>query len=120
MGETFTFTLKTVHMDAPEIIKKRGIDKGGRVQKFIDNEVLKLCEPYVPKDYGEIIRSGKRETVIGSGEVKYRTPYARRWYYIEAKFQGAPDRGTYWFERMKNKGGKEKILKGARKAAGTK
>lgn len=120
MGEIFTFTLKTVYMDEPEIIKSRGIDKGGKVQQFIDSEVLRRCQPYVPMDTGEIIRSGIRETKIGSGEVKYYTPYARKWYYREAKFQGAPKRGTYWFERMKNEGGKEAILRGAKKLAGVK
>lgn len=120
MADTFTFTLKTIHMNEPEIIEKRGIDRSGRVQQFIDSEVLRMCQPYVPMDTGELIRSGIRETKIGSGEVRYRTPYARRWYYREAQFHGAPKRGTYWFERMKNEGGKEKILRAAKKLAGAK
>ncbi len=117
---TYTFTLKTIYMDKAEVIKKRGIEKNGRVQQFIDSEVLRRCQPYVPMDRGELIRSGIDKTVIGSGKVKYRTPYARRWYYREAQFQGAPKRGTYWFERMKQEGGKEAILSGARKMAGAK
>lgn len=120
MGQPFTFTLKSIKTNETEVIKKRGIEKSGRVQQFIDSEVLRLCEPYVPMDSGELIRSGIRNTAIGSGKVKYRTPYARRWYYREARFQGAPKRGTYWFERMKQEGGKEKILSGARKMAGAK
>lgn len=120
MGGAFTFALKTVHMDESEIIKKRGIDKGGRVQQFIDSEVLRRCQPYVPMDSGELIRSGIRETQIGSGEVIYDTPYARRWYYRGAQFNEAPKRGTYWFERMKNDGGKEAILAGVRKITGAK
>lgn len=118
MSQTFTFTLKTVEMDAPEIIHKLGIDSGGRVQQYIDSEVLRRCQPYVPMDTGELIRSGILHTRIGSGEVKYRTPYARRWYYREANFAGAPKRGTYWFERMKNEGGREAILIGAQRLAG--
>lgn len=117
MGEPFTFTLKTVHMNEPEIIEKRGLAKGGKVQQYVDSEVLRRCQPYVPMDSGDIIRSGLDHTTIGSGEVKYRTNYARRWYYREAQFQGAPKRGTYWFERMKNEGGKEAILKGAKEIA---
>lgn len=88
-----------------------------RVQQFVDSEVLRLCDPYVPMDTGILKQSGIMHTVIGSGEVKYRTPYARRWYYREAYFQGAPKRGTYWFERMKNEGGKGAILRGAKEIA---
>lgn len=119
MGEAFQFTLKAVQMKpAAEITQKLGIEVGGRVQQFIDSEVLRRCQPYVPMDTGELIRSGIRETRIGSGEVVYRTPYARRWYYRNAQFQGAPKRGNYWFERMKNEGGKEAILRGAKRMAG--
>lgn len=115
-----TFTLKNFLIKEDRILKKHGVNKGGKVQQFIDSEVLRRCQPYIPMDSGELIRSGNVHTRIGSGEVRYRTPYARRWYYREAQFQGAPKRGTYWLERMKNEGGKNAILKGARKIAGTK
>ncbi len=121
MADAFLFTLKTVQMKpAAEITRNLGIEAGGRVQQFIDSEVLRRCQSYVPMDTGELIRSGIRETRIGSGEVVYRTPYARRWYYRNAQFQGAPKRGTYWFERMKNEGGKEAILRRTKRMAGAK
>lgn len=88
-----------------------------KAQSFVDSEVLRLCTPYVPKDSGELIRSGIRETKLGGGEVKYRTPYARRWYYQPAQFQGAPTRGNYWFEKMKNNH-LNSILSGAAKIMG--
>lgn len=90
------------------------------VQQFIDSEVLRLCDDLVPKDTGILKQSGIMHTQIGSGIVKYRTPYARRWYYMPADFQEAPQRGNYWFERMKQRGGKQQILKGAKKLAGRK
>ena len=89
-----------------------------QAQKYVDSEVLRRCDPYIPKDTGELIRSGIRETRVGSGQVKYRTPYARRWYYEHARFQGAPMRGNHWFERMKAAGGKNAILRGAAKIMG--
>lgn len=89
-----------------------------RAQEFVDSEVLRRCVPYVPKDTGELIRSGTRETKLGSGRVVYRTPYARRWYYHPANFQGAPKRGNYWFEKMKKNGGATAILRGAAKIVG--
>jgi hypothetical protein len=73
-----------------------------RAQEFVDSEVLRLTTPYVPRDEGDLIRSGIRNTVIGSGKVSYRTPYARRLYYSRGfSFRGAPQRGERWFERMK-------------------
>ena len=51
-----------------------------------------------------------------SGQIKYRTPYARRWYYMPANFHEAPERGNYWFDRMKQQY-KNQILEGAKKIA---
>ena len=33
---------------AEEMLKKRGIEKGGRVQKYIDSKVVSYCDKYVP------------------------------------------------------------------------
>lgn len=101
-----------------EIKRNKGIEPGGRVQKFIDSEVLRRCSPYVPYDNGDLNRSGTKNTKIGSGVVKYNTVYARRWYYRPANFKGAPMRGNYWFEKMKQNGGKKAILTGAKRIAG--
>ena len=103
---------KRIECDVQKVIDSHGLGKGGAIQKFIDSEVLRRCEPYVPRDTGELIRSGVRNTVIGSGQVVYNTPYARRWYYEPAHFQGAPRRGNYWFVRMLAEGGQEAILRG--------
>ena len=101
-------------------MSKRGLDNNGKVQQFIDSETLRYCEPLVPKDSNALIESGKINTQIGSGRVNYHTPYARRWYYMPAQFSESPTRGNYWFERMKQNGGKEKILDGAKRLAGAK
>ncbi len=114
-----SFTLK-----APKsIIEKRGLTAGGAVQKLIDKEVLKRCEPYVPKMSGALIKSGESSTKIGSGKVTYNTPYAAYQYYgVSAKgkslkYNGAPMRGSYWFLRMKSVNG-DAILNLAAKEAG--
>lgn len=104
--------MRRVECDVQKIIDSHGLGKGGEIQRYIDSEVLRRCEPYVPRDTGGLIRSGVRNTEIGSGQVVYNTPYARRWYYEPAKFQGAPKRGNYWFDRMCNEGGREAILRG--------
>ena len=110
------FRLKAFKCDPNNVLKNKGLEEGGAVQLFIDTECLRLCAPMVPKDSNALIESGNIHTKIGSGQLEYRTPYARRWYYREANFQGAPERGNYWFERMKQQY-KEQILKGAQKVA---
>lgn len=84
-----------------------------RAQCFVDSEVLRLSDPLTPRLTGALIKSGTLGTVIGSGEVSYNAPYARRQYY-EHSGQGL--RGSKWFERMKA-ANKDKILEGAEKIA---
>jgi len=122
MIKGFRMELDSIDM----ILARRGLEEGGRVQQFIDNEVLKLCEPYIPRDAGTLIDSGILNTEIGSGQVVWCTSdqhgegYAVRWYYQPANFQGAPRRGNHWFDRMMNEGGREAIVAGAAKEAGGK
>lgn len=85
-----------------------------KAQTFVDSEVLRLCSPLVPYRNGALEGSGTLHTRTGTGVVTYKTPYARRWYYEPANFNGAPQRGNRWFERMKQQSG-QTILKGAQK-----
>lgn len=88
-------------------------------QEFIDTECLRLSEKFMPFDQHTLIESGTLCTQIGSGEVMWRTPYARRLYFHpEYNFstEHNPQAGGYWFERMKQQY-KDKILKGAEKIA---
>lgn len=70
--------------NAQECLKELGLEEGGRVQQVIDSEVLRICDPYIPMDLsgsgGNLIRSGIENTVIGSGEVVWKTPYAHYLY----------------------------------------
>jgi hypothetical protein len=43
-------------------------------QKFVDSEVLRLCEPYTPLLTGMLIKSGTLGTDIGSGTVQWIAP----------------------------------------------
>lgn len=114
------FSFKSLVFSSKKILSDRGLDNKGRVQKFIDSECLRLSESKVPKDVGNLIQSGITNTVVGDGEVKWRTPYARRLYYHpEYNFSQSPERGAYWFERMKQQY-KDDILKGAAQIAGGK
>jgi hypothetical protein len=88
-------------------------------QKFVDTEVLRLSEPYVPLLTSMLIKSGILGTNVGSGTVQWIAPYARRQYYskrIPGSLTG-PLRGPFWFERMKAVSGEE-IIRLARELAG--
>lgn len=115
MPQLFNLNVK-VDMDTAKVLKRLNLEEGGKVQQVIDSEVLRLNDPYVPKDTGQLIRSGIQNTQIGSGEVIYQTPYARKQYYIPMRH--TEGRTHMWFEQMKRSGGKEKILNAARRAVG--
>lgn len=91
------------------------------VQEYVDTECLRLTNEKMPFDQHILIESGILNTQIGSGELRYRTPYARRLYYHpEYNFstEKNPEAGAYAFERMKQQY-KDQILKGAKKIAGS-
>jgi len=75
-----------------------------KAQAWLDNEVLKDCEPFTPLRTGTLRDSGTLGTQIGAGQVKWITPYASR-QYKNGRLPGAsktgPLRGRYWFERAK-------------------
>lgn len=89
-------------------------------QVFVDSEVLRLSEPYIPLLTGALIKSGQLGTDVGSGTVAWIVPYARRQYYSARRpgSQTGPLRGPFWFERMKASF-KNQIVSGARKIAGS-
>ena len=73
-----------------------------RKQMIVDSEVLRYCSPLIPLRTGMLEKSGTLGTVIGSGEVKYSSPYARLQYYQTAQSRSYdPRRGAKRFERMK-------------------
>ncbi len=89
---------------------KRSDDEFHRMQKYVDSEVIRHSDPYVPVASHAMRKSGISGTVLGSGVVQYTAPYARRQYYtnagrgkegINAQKGTKGLRGKMWFERMK-------------------
>ncbi|MGN0610055.1 MAG: minor capsid protein [Oscillospiraceae bacterium] len=112
------FTIKSTE----QLLRERGLNKGGKVQKFIDSEVIRCMDPFTPFRSGTLKKSATLGTVIGSGLIKYTAPYARRNYYENAGrgtegIQKGGRRGRKWFERMKLVY-LSSILSGAAKIAG--
>ena len=96
------------------------IKPGGEVQVFLDTEIIKHCDPYVPMDTGVLKLSAWLASDIGSGQIIYDTPYAEKVYTTPVlNFQGAPMRGAFWVSRMWADRG-ERIVQGAAKIAGGK
>jgi hypothetical protein len=91
--------------------------KYSRAQKFVDSEVLRLSEPYIPLKTSMLIKSGILGTKVGSGLVQWIAPYAKRQYY-KGRQPGTSAtgalRGRLWFERMKAASLKT-IIDGAKK-----
>jgi hypothetical protein len=135
-----------LEMKATDVLmKERGLNPLGKVQKFIDQECIRLMAPYTPFRAGMLERSATLGTKIGSGEINQIAPYARYQYYgklMVSSITGSawarygekkvltdkdlvhdksrhPQAGPFWFERMKADH-KEEILEGARKVAGAK
>lgn len=103
--------------------KKRTQADFDKKQKYVDSEILRLSDPYVPMQTGMLKKSGISGTVIGSGKVEYIAPYGRKQYYTNAgrgkegmNNSGSTKglRGKFWFERMKADHKKE-ILRGLKK-----
>ena len=90
-----------------------------KAQVFVDNEVLRLSEPYTPLLSGVMIKSGTLGTVPGEGVVKWIAPYSRKRYYTPRKTPSTtgPLRGPFWFEKMKAVW-KDTIIAGAKKITG--
>jgi hypothetical protein len=88
-------------------------------QVFVDSEVLRLCEPYIPLRTSMLIKSGILGTDVGSGIVQWIAPYAHYQYFLKRKpgSKTGPLRGPFWFARMKAVNGPS-IIAGARRIAG--
>lgn len=62
------------------VLAARGLCAGGKVQRFVDEEVIRACDSKVPFETGTLKNSALRASAIGSGLVVYGTPYAHYLY----------------------------------------
>lgn len=125
-----------------QLMADRGINNGGRVQRYVDSEVIRRMKPYTPMLSSALIKSATIGTKIGTGLIQQIAPYARYQYYgklMVSSITGSawatkgeskvltdknltyskinPNAGPFWFERMKSDH-KKAILNGARKLSG--
>ena len=80
--------------EAQDLLQAFGLEKGGRVQQFIDQKVIDSCIEggYIPASPERTLEfSAQLSTEIGSGLVIWNTPYARYQYYGEVYGPNIPD-----------------------------
>ncbi|MBY2217751.1 minor capsid protein, partial [Clostridioides difficile] len=91
----------SVNIDPNKIMRARGLEPGGKAQKFFTHEVRRLSDPYVPMLNG-VLKNTAREEV---NKIKYIQPHAKKQYYENAgRGKGGTSnggkRGKYWEKRM--------------------
>ncbi len=70
-----------IHFNPAEVEFILGFGENGKVQKFIDEECMRLMEDYTPNLDGKLIENVRLNSVAGSGLLTYICPYARYHYY---------------------------------------
>ena len=63
-----------VNLDPNDILAHFGLEDHGRVQKAIDNAVIRYTMPYWAWDTGTLARSAYTASDIGSGIITYSGP----------------------------------------------
>lgn len=84
-------------------LQRELLDNVDKAQAQLDIQVLKDSTPYVPRDSGNLVRSGIAATHPGDGKVIWDAPYAESQYYgLPNKAQDRhPQAVRYWFEAAK-------------------
>ena len=72
------FTYKVKMNNVNQITKDHGLNKDGRVTKFMRDTVDRLSNPFIPFDNGMLRRN---KTYPSNHEIKYTSPYAKYQYY---------------------------------------
>ena len=72
------FSYKVKMNSVSQIIKDHGLNKDGRVTRFMRDTVDRLSNPFIPFDNGMLRRN---KTYPSNHEIKYTSPYAKYQYY---------------------------------------
>jgi len=92
-----------IKLDTPAI-EGQVMEATQKAQFALDQQVLKDSNFYIPKDTGEVERSGIRFSRPGEGHIEWNTPYARRIYYnpqYNFSTDVNPNARGLWFEEAK-------------------
>jgi len=82
----------------------------GRIQTFIDSEMVRLADQKVPSDTTHTRKSTFINIIFGLGKIIYDLYYEHMYEDTSKRYQDALRRGAFWVHRMLNEGGREKII----------
>lgn len=110
-------TLRLDPMD--KILLRRSLNRDGRAQKLLSDEVARVSDPYVPKLSSDL----KKTRRVYTNRVEYIMPYARRQWHENAGrgLEGTAShglRGKYWVHRAMADHGSEVVRAVAKLAGG--
>lgn len=92
-------------MDKSGTIKHSlGFGRRHKVQIFVDNEIRKGMDDYVPFREG-YLKNSALKSIAGSGKIVYDMPYGRKQFYEGRKVEGKA-RGRLWSYRYAELEGK--------------
>lgn len=72
------FSVKVKMNSTNKILKDHGLNKDGRVTRFLRDDADRLMNPFIPIDNGML---RKNKTYPSNHEIKYTSPYAKYQYY---------------------------------------
>ncbi|WP_017379741.1 minor capsid protein [Paenisporosarcina sp. TG-14] len=85
-------------------LRSKMVNATNKTQSILDLQVLKDSNKFAPQDLSELKKSSIRTSKIGTGELIWETPYARKLYY-NPQYKFSKDKnplaGGLWFERAK-------------------
>ena len=98
---TFTFSAHSV-VDGQKIKEDISKEVNG-AQAGLDALILQDSNFFVPVKTGTLQKSAITNSRLGSGQIEWNTPYARRLYYEYTKpeYQANPSACRLWFEAAK-------------------
>lgn len=104
----FVFTMKSPDLQK---ISASLLQNAEKVQAKLDAKILSDCNYFCPLDKGQLQKSGIIHSVIGSGRLIWRAPYARKQYYTPYKHNKSrnPNATMKWCESAKARHLKEWI-----------
>jgi len=76
----------------------------GVIQPVLDMQVLKDSNYFAPMDTGNLMSSGITGSTIGSGELEWNAPYAKKMYHgigFDFDKSANPNARAKWFEEAK-------------------
>ena len=88
------FTVDITFNGALAVMQGRGLDEGGKVQRFFSSEVMRTSNPYLPFKEGAL-QASARVTDDGEGII-YDTPYARYHWFGKLMVDPKTKKGAFY------------------------